>query len=212
MMRLVPLAGLFVALLQQPGLPPRTPVAPAQVHEVVVHGASLEGNLLGVPSDRRVSIYLPPSYATSSRRYPVLYVLHGILDSDRTWTVAWDNRHPGFATIQDVMNRGIAAGCRPCGTGLEQSAVGNGAPPHPLETLERVRTVSRRLPCNLRPDPFLRLGVLLRQPGHAQPAAARQWSREVGGLCRQAAAGRKRMVANMRFGLPAADRCKIVPA
>ena len=68
MMRLVPLAGLFVALLQQPGLPPRTPVAPGQVHEVVVHGASLEGNLLGVPADRRVSVYLPPSYATSGSK------------------------------------------------------------------------------------------------------------------------------------------------
>lgn len=39
---------------------------------------ALEGNALGDPSSRRIAIYLPPHYdRLGSRRYPVLYVLHG---------------------------------------------------------------------------------------------------------------------------------------
>ena len=65
--------------------------APAQPHagtyeRVVVHGRALEGNLEGDSPDRKVSVYLPPSYAKSpSRRYPVLYLLHGFTDSDSRW-------------------------------------------------------------------------------------------------------------------------------
>jgi enterochelin esterase-like enzyme len=48
------------------------------VERVAVHGKSLEGNLEGDSPDRQVSIYLPPSYATdTSRRFPVVYLLHG---------------------------------------------------------------------------------------------------------------------------------------
>jgi enterochelin esterase family protein len=39
---------------------------------------ALSGNALGDPSKRPVAVYLPPGYdAGGSRRYPVLYVLHG---------------------------------------------------------------------------------------------------------------------------------------
>ncbi|HUA18555.1 MAG TPA: alpha/beta fold hydrolase [Bryobacteraceae bacterium] len=48
------------------------------VQMITVHGKSLEGNLEGDSPDREVYVYLPPSYATDrSRRYPVLYFLHG---------------------------------------------------------------------------------------------------------------------------------------
>src|SRR5579885_2309527 len=53
---------------------------------IVVHGRSLVGNLEGDSPDRKVSVYLPPSYASSpDRRYPVLYLLHGFTDSDDLW-------------------------------------------------------------------------------------------------------------------------------
>ena len=39
---------------------------------------SLEGNLLGDPATRRMTIYLPPGYDTSDKRYPVVYLLHGV--------------------------------------------------------------------------------------------------------------------------------------
>lgn len=48
------------------------------VEMITVHGKSLEGNLEGDSPDREVYVYLPPSYAAEkSRRYPVLYFLHG---------------------------------------------------------------------------------------------------------------------------------------
>jgi predicted alpha/beta superfamily hydrolase len=59
------------------------------VDVITVHGASLEGNLTGDSADRRVSVYLPPSYATAkSRRYPVVYLLHGFTDSDDAGSAA----------------------------------------------------------------------------------------------------------------------------
>lgn len=53
---------------------------------ITVHGASLEGNLIGDSPDRHVTVYLPPSYASQpDRRYPVVYMLHGFTDSDYKW-------------------------------------------------------------------------------------------------------------------------------
>ena len=41
------------------------------------HSPSLEGNAAGDPSTRSARVYLPPSYETSDKHYPVLYLLHG---------------------------------------------------------------------------------------------------------------------------------------
>jgi enterochelin esterase family protein len=41
---------------------------------------------LGVP--RRMQVYTPPGYATSTARYPVLYLLHGAGDNDMSWLMA----------------------------------------------------------------------------------------------------------------------------
>lgn len=49
---------------------------------------ALAGNLLGDPTERNVFVLLPPSYATSEKRYPVVYVLpwgNG-LPADNTYT------------------------------------------------------------------------------------------------------------------------------
>jgi enterochelin esterase family protein len=35
---------------------------------------------------RRMHVYTPPGYETSSRKYPVFYLLHGAGDSDDSWT------------------------------------------------------------------------------------------------------------------------------
>lgn len=37
--------------------------------------------------DMHYSVYLPPSYSTSSRTYPVLYLLHGMMDNYAGWVV-----------------------------------------------------------------------------------------------------------------------------
>lgn len=46
----------------------------------------LSGNLHGDPSQRDLVVYLPPSYGTSTRRYPVLYLLHGYGGQAINWT------------------------------------------------------------------------------------------------------------------------------
>jgi hypothetical protein len=56
------------------------------VVEVEVPAPSLESNLLGTPAIQAAAVYLPPSYdAEPGRRYPVVYLLHGIFDSHRVW-------------------------------------------------------------------------------------------------------------------------------
>jgi hypothetical protein len=55
-----------------------------------VHGPALEKTVTGESADRTVSVYLPPSYdASPRRRYPVVYLLHGITDTDGTWIFPW---------------------------------------------------------------------------------------------------------------------------
>jgi S-formylglutathione hydrolase FrmB len=53
------------------------------VQRIKVHGKLLEGNLNGDSVDRYVSVYLPASYKNNtSKRYPVIYFLHGYTDDD----------------------------------------------------------------------------------------------------------------------------------
>jgi S-formylglutathione hydrolase FrmB len=57
-----------------------------KLERVKVHGKSLAGNLMGESASPEVSIYLPPSYATdASRRYPVVYLLHGYTGTDLSY-------------------------------------------------------------------------------------------------------------------------------
>ena len=60
---------------------------PVAVEHIVVHGASLEGNLEGDAADRDVFVFLPPSYASNpGRHYPVVYALHGYSIGAEQWT------------------------------------------------------------------------------------------------------------------------------
>ena len=59
----------------------------ATVEHIKIHGASLEGNLEGDAVDRDAIIFLPPSYAQNqTRRYPVVYALHGFFIGAEQWT------------------------------------------------------------------------------------------------------------------------------
>ncbi|HYW06975.1 MAG TPA: hypothetical protein VE913_08465, partial [Longimicrobium sp.] len=71
--------------------PPRAPSAPAvptasRVVEDTVASAALRGNPLGDSPRRGVAVYLPPGYAESELRYPVVYLLHGFEGDPRQWT------------------------------------------------------------------------------------------------------------------------------
>jgi enterochelin esterase-like enzyme len=66
---------------------PPPPVPPGVVVDTAkVHGASLQGNLEGDIADREVLVVLPPSYASNkTRRYPVVYYLHGFAIDGRNF-------------------------------------------------------------------------------------------------------------------------------
>jgi len=68
---------------------------------------ALANNTLGLPAAGMFEVYLPPSYESDEeRRFPVLYLLHGIGGTSRDWTAQG-------TTIQHVMDERIAAGSVP---------------------------------------------------------------------------------------------------
>jgi len=83
----VALAAQLAAQVQTV-VPPVVPGAkPVTVERIKVHGTALEGNLEGDTVDRDVIVFLPPSYAKEkSRRYPVVYALHGYSIGAEQWS------------------------------------------------------------------------------------------------------------------------------
>lgn len=55
------------------------PVPHGAVAEVTYYSTSLE-------RFRRMHVYTPPGYETSTKQYPVFYLLHGAFDSDDSWS------------------------------------------------------------------------------------------------------------------------------
>jgi S-formylglutathione hydrolase FrmB len=77
--------------------------ATGTVERITVHGKALEGNLEGDSPDREVTVYLPPSYAADqSRRFPVVYLLHGYGGREDTFTAR-------LANVQESGDRLAAA-------------------------------------------------------------------------------------------------------
>ena len=78
---LLALAGSTIAVVGQvqTTVPEVVPgAAKAVVERITIHGTSLEGNLEADAVDRPAFVFLPPSYARErTRRYPVVYALHG---------------------------------------------------------------------------------------------------------------------------------------
>lgn len=68
--------------------PPPVPGAkPVTVEHIKVHSAAIAGNLEGESADRDVIVLLPPGYdRDKSRRYPVVYALHGFFIGAEQWT------------------------------------------------------------------------------------------------------------------------------
>src|SRR5579871_3209502 len=84
--------------------PPKAPSRATAVEHIKVHGKSLEGNLEADSPDRDVTVYLPPSYTTQkSRRYPVVYLLHGYGGRDDTF-------NGRLATLPDSADRDVTSG------------------------------------------------------------------------------------------------------
>ena len=79
--------GLRLGAQAPTDVPPPVPGAkPVAVERVKIHGAALEGNLEGNAVDREALVFLPPSYGSDrSRRYPVVYALHGYSIGAEQW-------------------------------------------------------------------------------------------------------------------------------
>jgi enterochelin esterase-like enzyme len=79
--------GPHLAAQVKTEVPPPVPGArPVTVERIKVHGTALEGNLEGNAVDRDVLVFLPPSYGREkSRRYPVVYALHGYSIGTEQW-------------------------------------------------------------------------------------------------------------------------------
>lgn len=65
----------------------------------VLEGLSFKSEVLGRAVN--YAVYLPPDYQTSSRRYPVVYLLHGYTDDESGWVQ--------FGEIQQAADRAIDA-------------------------------------------------------------------------------------------------------
>jgi len=82
-------AGSLAVVAQvKTNVPDPVPAArPAMVERVKIHGTALEGNLEGDAVDRAAFVFLPPSYNQNrTRRYPVVYALHGYSIGAEQWT------------------------------------------------------------------------------------------------------------------------------
>lgn len=91
----VPLLVLALAV----GAFPHDPKPRSQVVQITIHSAALEHNRVKDSPDRAVSIYLPPDYDSETRRYPVLYLLHGYTGTERGWM------NPSYVGLPEMMDR-----------------------------------------------------------------------------------------------------------
>lgn len=74
-------------------------IASAQFSKVL-DSCSMQSTILS--GERKYAVYLPPGYDTSSRSYPVLYLLHGGGDDQTGWVQ--------FGEVQSIADKAIAEG------------------------------------------------------------------------------------------------------
>ncbi|MDX2067985.1 MAG: alpha/beta hydrolase-fold protein [Haliscomenobacter sp.] len=81
-------------------------IAVMGTHLLLAQGSKVFDNLTVqskiLNMERKYAIYLPPDYETSSRSYPVLYLLHGAGDDQTGWVQ--------FGEVQNITDKAIAAG------------------------------------------------------------------------------------------------------
>jgi Uma2 family endonuclease len=74
---------------------------------IKVYSKAIEGNLIGDPAERDVTVYLPPSYQSNpDSRFPVLYMLHGFTDTDAQW-FGWEDH---WINLQEVIEQSLSEG------------------------------------------------------------------------------------------------------
>ncbi len=102
---------LALAFLTGTSIPARAagivPAAPdaGQLLQVRVPAPSMRGNRLGTPDSLPIAVYLPPSYGTTARRYPVVYFLPGFGDRVRDFVSG-----PYGISLPDSIDHRVARG------------------------------------------------------------------------------------------------------
>lgn len=79
-----PMRSPRTSILEVPGEPPRLHEFNPDVAHGTVRSHWYKSQSLNVR--RSLHVYTPPGYDQSSKKYPVLYLLHGAGDNDATWT------------------------------------------------------------------------------------------------------------------------------
>jgi S-formylglutathione hydrolase FrmB len=72
-----------------------------------ITSSALMNNLYGDPATRSVRVYLPPSYDTSSRRYPVVYALHGYLNDETQLAYGGTSDYGTAKSLQAALDKMI---------------------------------------------------------------------------------------------------------
>jgi enterochelin esterase-like enzyme len=92
---------------------PTSAAAPAReptLERHTFHVAALEQNPLGDPADQPVLVYLPPAYAAEpTRRFPVVYLLHGL----GMKPADWERSGPGHPPLSAAITAALRAGTIP---------------------------------------------------------------------------------------------------
>ena len=68
---------------------------------------SLKNNLIGVADSQFIAIYLPPSYISSGKNYPVLYFLHGFGDRVQYWLNGTYQNFKFNESMDNLISKGI---------------------------------------------------------------------------------------------------------
>ena len=80
------------------------------LERLTFHATTLEQNPLGDPADQPVLVYLPPAYAAEpARRFPVVYLLHGL----GMKPADWERSGPGHPPLSAAITSALRAGTIP---------------------------------------------------------------------------------------------------
>jgi enterochelin esterase-like enzyme len=78
-------------------------------HVDTIDAPSLRGNLIGDSSRKPITVYLPPSYARSrTKRYPVVYLLHGFSASHRAFMGGVYSNMNTRLSMDSLINAGLS--------------------------------------------------------------------------------------------------------
>ncbi|WP_299775565.1 alpha/beta fold hydrolase [uncultured Tateyamaria sp.] len=93
--------SVFVFSVPDDAAAQHQPGSVGRIVEIKVPAPALDSNLLDTPTIQDAAVYLPPGYdGQADRRFPVLYLLHGIFDDYGVWTEHFD--------VPSVLDRLIA--------------------------------------------------------------------------------------------------------